>query len=259
MSIGEKLEEARNKKGISVREAAEATKIRGDFLAAMENDSMDIMLPKIYIRGFIGNYAKFLKLNPNELMADYDALNLDESEASDQNRLGQINLPDIETKNEISDVVEEEDIQPNEINEILSWMPTDKTFYYKLALLLGGGVVLVFLLGLLIQFIFPADEHEINPELAESNGDVAPAAAYVQLLEEETIILLALNDVNVIVDQLIDQERLFSGTLRKNESIELIKIGKVQITFNEGENLVVEKGGQNFEMDVTGPGTRFLK
>ena len=30
MAIGQKLEEARNRKGISIREASESTKIRGD-------------------------------------------------------------------------------------------------------------------------------------------------------------------------------------------------------------------------------------
>ena len=37
MAIGQKLEEARNRKGISLREAAEeSTKIRGDYLSAYE-------------------------------------------------------------------------------------------------------------------------------------------------------------------------------------------------------------------------------
>ena len=31
-TIGERLEEARKKRGLSLREAAEATKIRGDYL-----------------------------------------------------------------------------------------------------------------------------------------------------------------------------------------------------------------------------------
>jgi cytoskeleton protein RodZ len=31
MAIGQKLEEARNRKGISIREASESTKIRGDY------------------------------------------------------------------------------------------------------------------------------------------------------------------------------------------------------------------------------------
>ena len=40
-SIGERLEEARKRKGISLREAAEATKIRSDFLGYIEQNKMD--------------------------------------------------------------------------------------------------------------------------------------------------------------------------------------------------------------------------
>ena len=43
-SIGQKLEEARNRKGISIREAEEATKIRGHFLASFEKDDFDVVL-----------------------------------------------------------------------------------------------------------------------------------------------------------------------------------------------------------------------
>ena len=51
-SIGERLEEARKKKGISIREAADATKIRGDFLDCFEKDKFDIGIPDIYVSGF---------------------------------------------------------------------------------------------------------------------------------------------------------------------------------------------------------------
>ena len=37
MAVGQKLEEARNRKGISIREAEESTKIRGDYLSAFES------------------------------------------------------------------------------------------------------------------------------------------------------------------------------------------------------------------------------
>ena len=56
-SIGERLEEARKKKGISIREAAEATKIRGDYLQQFENNRFDINLTEIYVRGFLRAYA----------------------------------------------------------------------------------------------------------------------------------------------------------------------------------------------------------
>jgi cytoskeleton protein RodZ len=73
-SIGERLEEARKKKGISIREAAEATKIRGDYLSQFENNRFDINLTEIYVRGFLRSYATYLKLSGDKIVNDYAAL-----------------------------------------------------------------------------------------------------------------------------------------------------------------------------------------
>lgn len=73
-TIGERLEEARKKKGISIREAAEATKIRGDYLQKFEGNHFDIGLTEIYTRGFLRNYANFLKIPSDRILNDYAAL-----------------------------------------------------------------------------------------------------------------------------------------------------------------------------------------
>ena len=73
-TIGERLEEARKKKGISIREAAEATKIRGDYLQKFEGNQFDIGLSEIYVRGFLRNYAGFLKIASDRIISDYTAL-----------------------------------------------------------------------------------------------------------------------------------------------------------------------------------------
>src|SRR4051812_41382222 len=73
-TIGERLEEARKKKGISIREAAEATKIRGDYLQKFESNQFDIGLTEIYARGFLRNYANYLKLPAERILNDYAAL-----------------------------------------------------------------------------------------------------------------------------------------------------------------------------------------
>ncbi len=75
-TIGERLEEARKRKGISIREAAEGTKIRGDYLHKFENNQFDIRLPEIYVRGFLRNYAVYLKLSGDKISNDYLALGL---------------------------------------------------------------------------------------------------------------------------------------------------------------------------------------
>ena len=98
MTIGERLEEARKRRGVSIREAAEATKIRSDYLMAMEDSSMDIPLPEIYVRGFLQNYARFLKLDPEQLLTDYNAHRLRKSGGSSSNRpnFGRVELPEDE-------------------------------------------------------------------------------------------------------------------------------------------------------------------
>ncbi len=61
-TIGERLEDARKKKGISIREAAEATKIRGEYLQKFEGNQFEIGLTDIYTRGFLRGYANYLRI-----------------------------------------------------------------------------------------------------------------------------------------------------------------------------------------------------
>jgi cytoskeleton protein RodZ len=89
-SIGQKLEEARNRKGISIREAEEATKIRGHFLSSFEKDVFDVDLPPVYLSGFLKNYARFLGLDPEAVLAELDILLPGSSSKSAKKALGSI-------------------------------------------------------------------------------------------------------------------------------------------------------------------------
>ena len=74
-TIGERLLEARQRRGVSIREAAESTKVRGDYLAAMENNQFDsIPLADVYRRGFLKIYARFMRLDSERVVNDYNAL-----------------------------------------------------------------------------------------------------------------------------------------------------------------------------------------
>ncbi|MDR2430360.1 MAG: helix-turn-helix domain-containing protein [Puniceicoccales bacterium] len=73
-TIGEKLSEKRQRSGILLREAAENTKIRGEFLEFLENNQFDrIPLADVYRRGFLKIYARFLQLDSERLLNDYNA------------------------------------------------------------------------------------------------------------------------------------------------------------------------------------------
>ena len=72
MGLGQKLEEARNRKGISIREATESTKIRSDYLSSFESGDFNINLPVVYLRGFVRLYSRFLGLDQEGIMTDLD-------------------------------------------------------------------------------------------------------------------------------------------------------------------------------------------
>jgi cytoskeleton protein RodZ len=72
-SLGERLQEARQRLGVTVREAADVTKIRGDFLQAMEaNQFESIPLADVYKRGFVRIYAKYLRLDDDKAASDFN-------------------------------------------------------------------------------------------------------------------------------------------------------------------------------------------
>ena len=73
MPVGQKLEEARKRKGASLREVSESTKIRGDYLSAIEAGNYEINLPEVYLRGFVRLYSKFLGLDQDAMVSDLDA------------------------------------------------------------------------------------------------------------------------------------------------------------------------------------------
>jgi cytoskeleton protein RodZ len=78
-TIGERLEEARKKKGVSIREAAEATKVRGEYLQKFEANQFDLGLGDLYVRGFLRSYAIYLKIPADRVLADFAALGHGES------------------------------------------------------------------------------------------------------------------------------------------------------------------------------------
>ncbi len=71
-TIGQRLSEARKNFGIDIRSASEATKIRSDFLAALEEDKPErIRLADVYKIGFLRIYSNYLKLDADRLVAEF--------------------------------------------------------------------------------------------------------------------------------------------------------------------------------------------
>lgn len=70
-TIGQKLETARQAKGVSVSEAGQATKILSRFIEAMEADDFGVLSAPVYARSFLKMYANYLGLDAAPLVEEY--------------------------------------------------------------------------------------------------------------------------------------------------------------------------------------------
>jgi len=72
-AIGSSLKDARLRKGLSLAEAAEATKIRSRHLQALEDEQFDVLPGQTYVRGFLKTYADFLGLDGQLYVDEYSS------------------------------------------------------------------------------------------------------------------------------------------------------------------------------------------
>jgi len=72
-SIGQKLKEAREAQHLTLDKASEATRIRAPYLRALEIDDLSAMPSPVQARGFLRNYAEYLGLNLEQLLAELRA------------------------------------------------------------------------------------------------------------------------------------------------------------------------------------------
>ena len=70
--LGKQLQAVREEKELSLEEVAEATRIPGNYLQALEADKYNEFTSDVHARGFLRNYATFLGLDPEEVARKYD-------------------------------------------------------------------------------------------------------------------------------------------------------------------------------------------
>ena len=264
-TIGERLEEARKKKGISIREAAEATKIRGDYLQKFESNHFDIGLTEIYTRGFLRSYSNFLKLPADRVLADFAALGHGEVRPRQPSRevYGRMDIS-VATAGEPSDrAAPPEDepsepapahVQPRYPRSGGASLPTgpDPALVFKYAKWAGGAVLVIVAL-LVMKSLFSGG----NSSPAPARGTAAPAAA-AATPAERSITLVALDVVRVNVKHKLpdggEGEDIFLGTLARGQRQVVPWAGPIYISASAGQNLEIEFQGKSYPTQFTGAG-----
>lgn len=68
---GQLLKEHREERGLTVNEVASALKLNAKTITAIEEGDTDSLPPKTFLRGFVRSYAKFLKLDTEEILSAF--------------------------------------------------------------------------------------------------------------------------------------------------------------------------------------------
>jgi cytoskeleton protein RodZ len=249
-TIGERLEEARKKKGISIREAAEATKIRGDYLQKFETNHFDIGLTEIYTRGFLRTYSNYLKLPADRILGDYAALGRAEVRPRQPSReiYGRMDISVATAEAAERGATPEEPAAAPEQSHInrgpqrsraATSLPTgpDPATVFKY-LKWGGGVIILLLIVLIIKSLL-------------SNGPRPAAAnqgANNPVPRGSTLSLVALKSVQVKVTKVnpdkTDGDLVFARVLSAGETVTVPRPGAVYVEAIPPENLEVEFDGK---------------
>lgn len=86
MELGSLLKKAREKKGLSIEDIQEETKIRKKYIEAIEENNFEILPGTVYLKVFVKGYAREVGLDYQELLSNYEALNIEEKRESKLNK-----------------------------------------------------------------------------------------------------------------------------------------------------------------------------
>jgi cytoskeleton protein RodZ len=252
-TIGERLEDARKQKGISIRESAEATKIRGEYLQKFESNHFDLGLSEIYVRGFLRNYANFLKLPADRILNDYASLGHSETRPRQPSReiYGRmdVSVASVADRGDRSappatESAAEQRAQPKQSRSRTN-LPAPPLLDPALVLKIGKIAAGVIVLLLVIWGI-----KSIVSGLSGNSGSAAKPTALppvaTQTATEPTITVIALDAVRVKIATVADGRVLFDATLSRGQTQVLPWPGELYITATAGENLQIEANGKRF-------------
>lgn len=245
-TIGERLEEARKRKGVSIREAAEHTKIRGDYLQKFEANSFDIDLPALYIRGFIRTYARYLDLDPERLVSDVDTALVREGKPARREHREALGRVDFGTSEPRSQETGE--------SAASSQAAREKAMLVKFGLLVGGVLVAVVVIFLLINVLF------FGTASKPSQPAPQPGQEQISLPRENVLTLTAKGSVRVKVTRMSDNQVLLDGltALDPGEAKIIRYTEKLKVTVDDPSKLLMELNGRQKEVPIKQYGYFFI-
>jgi len=215
IGIGSALRNARESRSKTIDEAARDTKIRAEYLQALERESFDSLIGDAHVRGFLRSYSQYLGLDPDKVLSAYS-----KSEGEQEASI----LP------EPSQEADRPSSPLHAINRSRSWG-------------LASGVALVVILLFAVSG-FLSRSHTSPPPapLPVDPPSIMPTGPQV------TIGMIAKHEVETMVTS--DGQQVFSGVLQAQEARTFEGIREITVTIARGGVVTLRVNGE----DIGEPG-----
>lgn len=165
VTLGEKLKQAREARGLSISEVAEQTRISALYLESIENNDYKILPGGIFNKGFVKSYAKFVGIDDQEALQDYSRLMSEQGEPATE-----------ETKTYRPEVLTDDQARSTSLPTLI--------FAVIILGLLAGGVYYFVNYWQSSQNQPIANNSNANKTTNSANANTAPAATPVPVVSE---------------------------------------------------------------------------
>lgn len=224
IGLGRALRKARHRQGLTLEEASRGTRLRAEYLEAMEDEAFEALPGDVYVRSFLRSYSGFLGLKPAKVVGVYE------------HALGSGPAPPAPVDRAPAVVVGPRDPLP----DVRHHFPWPMAAAVAVIVLVAAAAV-----GL----------------LSRSNSAPAPAvptspASGPVLPQEVEVNMVALRDVEVRV--VVDGIPSFEGVLGEDEARSFAGEEEIQVWLATGKLVKLEVNGKNLGKPGE-PVTEFLR
>ena len=275
--FADELKTAREVKEISLLQVSTKTMIDLKFLQAIEDANFDV-LPEIYIRAFIKEFAQTIDLNSKEVLQKFDIARLGKPEEKPQ--------PQLETvsKEESINLQETSETKEFDSTEVLQPMTLEQgkaVKNLKLNYIIGGSILFVALIVVYFAFIrnpspeiiqekFDQETSTENTqrfEIDKSSQSQAPAIVDRSVVTPDSLRLSVHADARVWIKVSVDGKPVHQNIVQANTklnyaavksfSVSVGNAGLVKIFFNNKQIENIGKLGEIRNLFITPDNIRY--
>ena len=227
--IGDLLRRERERQNLSIKDIEKATSIRALYIDAIEKGEYKTLPGEVYAKGFVRNYANYLKLNANEIVNAFNEEMHPQEELQDAAGASSAE----EARQEQSSEKNREEYRGPKITSLESYPMEKKSHGVRNALMVAAAV---FVIAFAALIAFGGDEEPSAPapraktqtaqqqKQSQKQTEAAPKAA-----ADGVEVKLSFTD-RCWTEVVVDGKTEFEGTAEKGKVLTLKGKDKVRIT-----------------------------